>query len=84
MIQVSDLEFQRNFGKYQDLAQLEPIVITRHGRPAFVLMPAKQYDLLKAVRMRAHKTTEAVEMVVEAVERAEMDPRHEHLNELMK
>lgn len=84
MAEVSALEFQRNFGKYQDMAQREPIVITSHGLAAFVLMPAKQYDLLKTVRMRAHKTTEAVEMVVEAVERAEMDPRHEHLNELMK
>ncbi len=84
MIQVPALEFQRNFGKYQDLAQREPIVITSHGRPAFVLMPAEEYAALMTVKKRAFMTAEAEAEIIESVRRAEMDQRHEYLNELMK
>ena len=84
MAQTSALEFQRNFGEYQHAARREPVEITRHGRRELVLMSADHYDWLVAAARRSHRTAEAADVVVDAVRRAEMDPEHAHLDELLK
>jgi len=84
MARVTSLEFQRKFGEVQHRALKEPVEITRHGRREFVLMSADQYDWLKAAAQRSHRTEDAPDFVIEAVERAEMDERHRHLDDLMK
>jgi prevent-host-death family protein len=84
MVQTSALEFQRKFGEFQHQAQREPVEITRHGRREFVLMSAEQYDWLVAAARRNHRTADATSVVIDAVDRAEMDPEHEILNELLK
>jgi prevent-host-death family protein len=84
MAQTSAMEFQRKFGDFQHQAQREPVEITRHGRRELVLMSAEHYDWLRAAAQRAHRTADAASVVIEAVERAEMDPEHAGLNELLK
>jgi prevent-host-death family protein len=84
MTTTTALEFQRKFGEYQHQARREPVEITRHGRREFVLMSSDHYDWLVAAARRVSMTADAPEVVVNAVRRAEMDPRHEHLNELLK
>lgn len=84
MPKVTALEFQRKFGAYQHQAQREPVEITRHGRREFVLMSADHYDWLQAAAQRTHRTADASDVVVHAVERAEMDPRHADLDNLME
>jgi len=84
MPQATALEFQRRFGEFQHQAQREPVQITRHGRREFVLMSAEHYDWLMAAAKRSHRTVEAPDVVLDAVERATMDPRHAHLDELLK
>ena len=81
---VGALEFQRNFGEVQHQAQREPVEITRHGRREFVLMSADHYDWLKAAAQRTHRTADASNVVIAAVERVEMDPEHAHLDDLLK
>ena len=76
MVQTTSLEFQRKFGEFQHQAQREPVEITRHGRREFVLMSAEQYDWLTAAAKRTHRTADATSVVIDAVERAEMDPEH--------
>ncbi len=39
MIRVSAAEFQRNIGRYQDLALTEAVAVTRDGRDVPVLIP---------------------------------------------
>jgi prevent-host-death family protein len=73
VVQISVLEFQRKFGEAQHQAQREPVEITRHGRREFVLMSAEHYDWLTAAAKRTHRTAGAASVVVDAVERAEMD-----------
>jgi len=46
---------------------------TRHGRREFVLMSAVHYDWLTAAAKRRHRTADAAPVVIDAVERAEMD-----------
>jgi prevent-host-death family protein len=72
------------FGELQHKALREPIEITRHGRREFVLLSADHYDWLVAAARRNHRTADAAAVVIEAVERAEIDPEHAHLDELMK
>jgi prevent-host-death family protein len=84
MARTTALEFQRKFGHFQHQAQQEPVEITRHGRREFVLMSAEHYDWLKAAAQRTHRTVDAADMVVDAVERAEMDPEHAALDELLE
>ena len=84
MAQISALEFQRKFGEAQHQAQREPVEITRHGRREFVLMSAEHYDWLTAAAKRTHRTADAASVVIDAVERAEMDGEHAALDELLK
>jgi prevent-host-death family protein len=84
MTQTTALEFQRKFGEFQHQAQREPVEITRHGRREFVLMSAEHYDWLKAAAQRTQRTADALSVVIDAVERAEMDPGHAPLDALLK
>jgi prevent-host-death family protein len=84
MAQASALEFQRRFGEFQHQAQREPVEITRHGRREFVLMSADHYDWLIAASKRTHRTAETPDVVLNAIERAQMDPKHAALDELLK
>lgn len=84
MSQTTALEFQRKFGEFQHRAQREPVEITRHGRRELVLMSAEHYDWLVAAGRRTHRTTEAAEVVADAVRRAGMDPELAGLDALLK
>lgn len=84
MRRTSALEFQRKFGEFQHQARTEPVEITRHGRRELVLMSAEQYDWLIAAARRSHRTDQAAQVVVDAIARAEMDPEHSALDDLLK
>ncbi len=47
MIKVSAAEFQRNIGRYQDLALTQPVAITRNGRERTVMISTEEYQRLK-------------------------------------
>jgi prevent-host-death family protein len=47
MIKVSAAEFQRNIGRYQDVALTEPVAITRNGQERTVLISVDEYQRLK-------------------------------------
>lgn len=84
MVKTTALEFQRKFGEFQHQAQREPVEITRHGRREFVLMSAEQYDWLTAAAKRTHRTADAPSIIIDAVERAEMDSEHGKLDQLLR
>lgn len=47
MVTVSAAEFQRNIGRYQDLALTRPVAVTRNGRERTVMMSIEEYRRLK-------------------------------------
>ncbi len=49
-----------------------------------MLLSADHYDWLVTAARRTHRTADAAAVIVEAVERAEMDPEHASLDELME
>ena len=84
MAQTTAVEFQRKFGEFQHQAQREPVEITRHGRRELVLMSADHYDWLVAAARRTHRTVDAAAVVLDAVRRADMDPEHAGLDDLLR
>jgi Antitoxin Phd_YefM, type II toxin-antitoxin system len=47
MIKVSAAEFQRNIGRYQDMALVQPVAVTRKGRERTVMISVEEYHRLK-------------------------------------
>jgi prevent-host-death family protein len=47
MIKVSAAEFQRNIGRYQDIALVQPVTVTRNGRERTVMISVEEYHRLK-------------------------------------
>jgi Antitoxin Phd_YefM, type II toxin-antitoxin system len=47
MLRVSAAEFQRNIGRYQDMALVQPIAVTRNGRDRTVMISVEEYHRLK-------------------------------------
>jgi prevent-host-death family protein len=47
MMKVSAAEFQRNIGRYQDIALRQPVAVTRNGRESTVMISADEYRRLK-------------------------------------
>src|SRR5690606_31242880 len=73
MTTVDSISFQRSPEELLHQARQAPVEITRHGRREFVLMRADHYDWLRATAQRRHRTAEAANIVIDAVERAGMD-----------
>jgi hypothetical protein len=47
LIKVSSAEFQRNIGRYQDLALVQPVAVTRNGRERTVMISVEEYHRLR-------------------------------------
>lgn len=47
MLKVPASEFQRNIGKYQDLALTQPVAVTRNGRVRTILVSADRYAAME-------------------------------------
>lgn len=84
MVRISTREFMNQPENARRQAREAPVEIIEEGRRAFILMSAEHYDWLKTASRRAHHTADAPEFVIEAVERAEMDPDLAHLDDLLK
>jgi prevent-host-death family protein len=39
-------------GRLIDLARMEPLAVTKHGRPVIVVMAAEEFDRLQALDVR--------------------------------
>ena len=83
MRSVSAQELQRNIGEVQDIALREPIAITRRGKERLVLMSIDEYKRLAARDRKALAVEDMPDSVIDAVAKAEMDPRFFDLDVLM-
>ncbi len=80
MLSVSAVEFQRNFGRYQDEALKQPLSITRNGRDRLVVLAVEEYQRLKRRDRDVFKTDDLSETEIQAITQGGMDARHDHLN----
>jgi PHD/YefM family antitoxin component YafN of YafNO toxin-antitoxin module len=78
-------EFTRNFGRYQMLAQREPVAVTSHGRTTGYFIAAADYEAFKRFR-EAHRSFATVDLSDEkakAISSSRMDERHAHLDAML-
>lgn len=45
---ITTTEFMRDFGRYHDEARIEPITLTKYGRPSVVVVPADLYERMSS------------------------------------
>ncbi len=78
-------EFTRNFGRYQMLAQREPVAVTSHGRTTGYFIAAEDYEAFKRFKesRRSFATVELSEEKAKAISSSRMDERHNHLDALL-
>lgn len=87
MVAITATEFAKNFGRYKEAAQREPIAITSYGRTSGYFVSAQEYaelQRLRALERRAYRINELPTAVADAIETARMDSAHDHLNDLLK
>jgi PHD/YefM family antitoxin component YafN of YafNO toxin-antitoxin module len=80
MLTVSAVEFQRNFGRYQDEALKQPVSITRDGRDRLVVLSAEEYQRLKRRDREVIRTQDLSAADLNAIIEGGMDPEHAHLD----
>lgn len=86
MVRVTATEFAKNFGRYREEAQREPVAITSHGRTSGYFVSAYEYAelvRLRAFERRVHRIEDLPENIVQAISESTMDPKHEPLNALL-
>ncbi len=81
MIKVTSSQFIRNIGQYQDRAQREPVIVTKHDREHAVLLSADEYRRLRKRARIARRTEELSEAEIAEIGRAEVPPGYEHLDD---
>ena len=84
MAKVTSLEFQRNFGRYQDLALSEPVIVTRNGRERTVVLSAEEYRRLKQNDRRVFGVEELTDDELAAIARARVPSEHSALDDELK
>jgi len=87
MREVPASEFTRNFGKYREIAQREPVAVTSYGRPTGYFVSAVEFDemqLLKAASRRSRAVADLTREEIEQMTAVRMGPEHDHLNALLE
>ena len=78
-------EFTRNFGRYQMLAQREPVAVTSHGRTTGYFIAAEDYEAFKRFNesRRSFATVDLSDEKARAISSSRMDKRHAHLDTML-
>ena len=71
MVRVTSAEFQRNIGRYQDMALSQPVTVTRNGRDRTVIVSADEYARLKRRDRRVMGIGDFTDEDIAALERVE-------------
>ena len=77
MVRVTATEFAKNFGRYREEAQREPVAITSHGRTSgYFVSPYEYAELvrLRAFERRVHRIEELPANIVQAISEADDGP----------
>jgi len=72
MVKVASAEFQKNIGRYQDMALTQAVLVTRNGRDRTVLISAEEYQRLKRRDREVLKLEELTDEDIAAIESAEI------------
>lgn len=80
MLKVSAAEFQRNIGRYQDMALRQPVAVTRNGRESTVLLSTEEYQRLKRRDRQVMGLTDFTDADIAALEASHPAPESAAFN----
>jgi hypothetical protein len=82
---VPAAEFSRNFGRYKLQAQREAVPVSSNGTLAGYFVAPHEYEELQKLKgmRRRFQTAELSDEEAERIASSRMDPRHDHLNNLL-
>ena len=83
-VRVTAAEFQRNIGRYQDMALTKPVAITKNGRERTVLISSEEYERLKRRDREVLLPGDLSEEDIEAIRNAKVADEYAYLNEELK
>jgi prevent-host-death family protein len=70
-VRITSTEFQREVGRYADLALTQPVTVTRNGRDRTVMISAEEYQRLKRRDRQVLRLEDFTDEDLEAIARAE-------------
>jgi prevent-host-death family protein len=70
-IKVSAADFQRNIGRYQDIALRQPVAVTRNGRESCVLISVEEFNRLKRRAREVLRITDFTQQEAQDIENAQ-------------
>ena len=79
-VTLSASEFQDRVGEALDRSLIQPVLITKHGRPRNVVLSYDEYERLRARDRRAVRAEDLTDEDIAAIEASKMAPGHEYLN----
>ena len=68
---VASADFQKKIGYYQDLALVQPVMVTRNGRERLVLLSAAEFKRLKRRDREVLRVEDFTEADLKAIREAE-------------
>lgn len=74
MVTISSAEFQRHFGRYQDVALTEPVAVTRNGRERLVVLSVDEYQRLKKRDRQVMQLADFTEADLQAIRAVAASP----------
>ena len=74
MVRVPAAEFQKNVGRYSDVALTQPVTVTRNGRDRTVLVSADEYQRLKRLDREVLDLDDFTQADLAAIRAAEPSP----------
>lgn len=73
---VTASEVQKNFGRWHDVAQREPVQIVKHGRESAYLVSARAFEKLTREYRESTGVSDLTTDELELIMAAEIDPEH--------
>jgi prevent-host-death family protein len=86
MREVPATEFTRNFGRYREIAQREPVAVTSHGRATGYFISAVEFEEIQRIKASARRSRAVADLTPEEIDRmtaGRMSSDHDHLNALL-
>lgn len=86
MITVPATEFSKNFGRYREVAQREPVAVTCHDRITGYFISGSEYEAYLRMKAEMPITLAAHELskeTIHGIAASKMDAKHSHLNNLL-
>jgi PHD/YefM family antitoxin component YafN of YafNO toxin-antitoxin module len=86
MKEVASTEFTKNFGRYREIAQREPVAVLSHGRTTGYFISAHEFEALQRMKAKSRRVMRIEDFTEEEIEQlaaSRMSPEHDHLNSLL-